>query len=124
MAKAKVLADTISITSEVLTDENIRKVKALSPATLKIVDENEGELYSVISTDYNSNVNAYGAAFKNGEAVGRVPNFNDIEDDKKEEYITNYLLPILVRINAIESAVEEFLNDNEFDDIAEDIEFM
>lgn len=124
MAKAKVLADTISITSEVLTDENIRKVKALSPTTLKIVDENEGELYSVDATDYNSNINTYGALFKNGEAVGRVPYFNDIADDKKEETVTNYLLPILVRINAIEDAVEEFLNDNKFDDIVEDIEFM
>ena len=124
MAKAKVLADTVSITSEVLTDENIRKVKALSPSTLKIVDENEGELYSIDSTNFKSEVSKYGTVFKNGEAVGRVCGFYDIEDDKKEEEITNYLLPILVRINAIEDAVEEFLNDNEFDDIAEDIEFM
>ena len=124
MAKAKVLADTISITSEVLTDENIRKVEALSPTTLKVIDENEGELYSVGATNYNSNVNKYGASFKHGEAVGRIPDFDNIEDDKKKEAITNYLLPILVRINAIEDAVEEFLNDNEFDDIVEDIEFM
>ena len=124
MAKAKVLADTISITSEVLTDENIRKVAALSPSLLKIVDENEGELYGIGTTGSISNVSRYGALFKNGEAVGRVPNFDTIEEDKREAAITNYLTPILVRINAIEDAVEEFINNNEFDDVAEDIEFM
>jgi hypothetical protein len=124
MAKAKVLADTISITSEILTNENIRKVKALAPATLKIVDENEGELYSIDSSETYVELNRYGAVFKDGVTVGRVPNFEFIADDKREETITNYLLPILVRINAIEEAVEEFLNNNEFDDVEENIEFM
>ena len=124
MAKAKVLADTISITSEILTDENIRKVKALAPAVLKVIDENEGELYAVDTTENYTEVTKYGALFHDGKTVGRVPGYNHIENDKIEEAVTNYLLPILVRINAIEDAVKEFIDNNEFDDIAEDIEFI
>lgn len=124
MAKAKVLADTISITSEVLTDENIRKVQALSPVTLKVIDETEGELYTITTAKDSTELTRYGAVFHDGKAVGRMPGYNAIEDADKEEAITNYLLTILVRINAIESAVEEFLATNEFNDVVEDIEFI
>ena len=41
MAKAKVLADRISITSEILTDANIEKVSVLAPSVLKLVDEKD-----------------------------------------------------------------------------------
>ncbi len=124
MAKAKVLADTISITSEVLTDENIRKVQALSPVTLKVIDETEGELYTVGTAKDFTELTKYGAIFHDGKTVGRMPGYNYIEDADKEEAITNYLLTILVRINAIESAVEEFLATNEFNEVVEDIEFI
>ena len=41
MAKAKILADRISITSDVLTDENIEKVRSLSPSTLYLYDDKD-----------------------------------------------------------------------------------
>ena len=56
MAKAKVLADRISITSEVLTDENIEKVRILAPSNLVLFDEKKEDkvLFEVTRSDYNT----------------------------------------------------------------------
>ena len=50
MAKAKVLADRISITSDILTDENLEKVAILAPSVLNLVDElNDKELIFAVA---------------------------------------------------------------------------
>lgn len=120
MAKAKVLADRISITSEVLTDENIRKVQALAPSVLVLHDETEGEIYRVDLTDEAAfaTANRYGSVFKEGTSLATYRDYSD------EEAMKLFIVDILHKINAIEKAVEEFLESNPFDDIENSIEFM
>ena len=120
MAKAKVLADRISITSEVLTDENIRKVLALTPSTLSLMDDAEGEIYRVGITDEVEYAVAtrYGAVFNKSAVLATFRNYSD------EESLKLFVVDILHKINAIEKAVEEFLESNPFDAIEDSIEFM
>lgn len=120
MAKAKVLADRISITSEVLTDENIRKVKALAPSVLTLHDEVEGEIYkvAVANEEESSNATKYGAVFKDGIALANYYNYTD------EDGLKLYVVDMLHKINAIEEQVKEFLESNPFDEIEDSIEFM
>lgn len=120
MAKAKVLADRISITSEVLTDENIRKVKALAPSVLALHDEVEGDIYRVDVTDETEYAiaNSYGSVFKDGVALATYYDYTD------ETGLKLYVVDMLHKINAIEKQVEEFLESNPFDEIEDSIEFM
>ena len=39
MAKAKVLTDRVSITSDVFTDENLERIKLIAPSILELRDE-------------------------------------------------------------------------------------
>ena len=125
MAKAKILADRFSITSEVLTDETIERISLLAPSVLRLYDERDEKkvLFEVAKDDYTS-LTIYGAVFKNGKAVGTIPeNIMEIEDvTVRNNKITNSITAILTRINAIEEQVETYLEDAI--DLADDIEFL
>ena len=121
MAKAKVLADRISITSEVLTDENIEKVSILAPSVLMLTDEDK-VLYQVCGDVYN-NFNTNGAAFKEGKTLGTISEeIMELEKEAKEAKITTLLTAVVTRINAIEEQVTEYLEDAE--DLSDSIEFL
>lgn len=122
MAKAKILADRISITSDILTDENIEKVSILSPSTLCLYDDKDENrmLYQVIGNEFNT-FTKYGATFKDGKSLGAISEESMIAEDK-ESRIKNELTAILTRINRIEDQVEAYLEVAE--DLSEDIEFL
>ena len=124
MAKAKVLADRICITSEVLTDENIEKVRILAPSNLVLFDEKKEDkvLFEVTRSDYNT-FTEYGACFKEGKALGAIPEeVLSLDKDKKEAKIKTMLTAVLTRINAVEAQVENYLEVAE--DLSEDVEFL
>lgn len=122
MAKAKILADRISITSDVLTDENIEKVSILSPSTLYLYDDKDENrmLYQVIGNEFNT-FTKYGATFKDGKSLGAISEESMVADDK-ESKVKNELTAILTRINRIEEQVSAYLEVAE--DLSEDIEFL
>ena len=122
MAKAKILADRISITSDILTDENIEKVSILSPSTLCLYDDKDEDrmLYQVTGNEFNT-FTKYGATFKDGKSLGAISEESMIAEDK-ESRIKNELTAILTRINRIEEQVEAYLEVAE--DLSEDIEFL
>ena len=122
MAKAKILADRISITSDVLTDENIEKVSILSPSTLYLYDDKDENriLYQVTGNEFNT-FTKYGATFKDGKSLGAISEESMVADDK-ESKVKNELTAILTRINRIEEQVSAYLEVAE--DLSEDIEFL
>ena len=122
MAKAKILADRISITSDVLTDENIEKVSILSPSTLYLYDDKDENriLYQVTGNEFNT-FTKYGATFKDGKSLGAISEESMVADDK-ESKVKNELTAILTRINRIEDQVAAYLEVAE--DLSEDIEFL
>lgn len=122
MAKAKILADRISITSEVLTDENIEKVSILSPSTLYLYDDKDENrvLYQVTGNEFNT-FTKYGATFKDGKSLGAISEESMVADDK-ESKVKNELTAILTRINRIEEQVAAYLEVAE--DLSDDIEFL
>lgn len=124
MAKAKVLADRISITSEVLTDENLEKVGILAPSILKLVDEYEADkiLYEVAGGEYNT-FTVHGAVFKDGKSLGTIAEeIMSLDDEAKEAKIKNILTAVLTKVNAIEAQIDEYLENA--DDLSDDIEFL
>lgn len=124
MAKAKVLADRISITSEVLTDENLEKVGILAPSILKLVDEYEADkvLYEVVGGEYNT-FTVHGAVFKDGKSLGTIAEeIMNLDDEAKEAKIKNILTAVLTKVNAIEDQIDEYLENA--DDLSDDIEFL
>jgi transcription termination factor NusB len=124
MAKAKVLADRISITSEVLTDENLEKVGILAPSILKLVDEYETDkvLYEVAGGEYNT-FTVHGAVFKDGKSLGTIAEeLMSLDDEAKEAKIKNILTAVLTKVNAIEEQINEYLENA--DDLSDDIEFL
>lgn len=125
MAKAKVLADRISITSEVLTDENLEKVGILAPTVLQLLDGLEDHikvLYEVAGGEYNT-FTVNGAVFKDGKSLGTIAEeIMSLDDEAKEAKIKNILTAVLTRINAIETQVENYLENA--DDLSDDIEFL
>ena len=122
MAKAKILADRISITSDILTDENIEKVSILSPSTLYLYDDKDENrvLYQVTGNEFNT-FTKYGATFKDGKSLGAISEESMVADDK-ESKVKNELTAILTRINRIEEQVSAYLEVAE--DLSEDIEFL
>ena len=122
MAKAKILADRISITSDILTDENIEKVSILSPSTLYLYDDKDESrvLYQVTGNEFNT-FTKYGATFKDGKSLGAISEESMVADDK-ESKVKNELTAILTRINRIEEQVSAYLEVAE--DLSEDIEFL
>ena len=124
MAKAKVLADRISITSEVLTDEALRKVAILAPSILKLTDERDETkvLYEVESNECNS-FTVNGALFRDGKSVGTISEETmALDKEAREAKITTVLTAVLTKVNAIEAQVEEYLENAE--DLSEDVEFL
>lgn len=124
MAKAKVLADRISITSEILTDKNIEKVSVLAPSNLKLFDEKDESkvLFEVASDDYNT-FTKNGAVFKDGKSLGSIsPEVMELERAEKEDKIKTILTSILTRVNVIEEQVKDYLETAE--DLSEDVEFL
>lgn len=124
MAKAKVLADRISITSEVLTDANIEKVNVLAPSNLKLFDEKDESkvLFEVASDEYNT-FTKNGAVFKDGKSLGSIsPEVMELEKEEREDKIKTILTAVLTRINVIEEQVEFYLETAE--DLSEDVEFL
>ena len=121
MAKAKVLADRISITSEVLTDENIEKVSILAPSVLMLTDEDK-VLYQVCGDVYN-NFNTNGAAFKEGKTLGTISEDTmSLDKEAKEAKIKPLLTAVVTRINAIEEQVSAYIEDAE--ELDDAIEFL
>lgn len=121
MAKAKVLADRISITSDILTDENIERVGILAPTVLKLMNDTE-VLFEVTSNDYNT-FTKYGASFKGGKSLGTISEETmSLDHDTKEAKIKTVLTSVLTRVNAIEEQVEDYLENAE--NLNEDIEFL
>lgn len=124
MAKAKVLADRISITSEVLTDANIEKVNVLAPSNLKLFDEKDESkvLFEVASDEYNT-FTKNGAVFKDGKSLGSISqDIMELEREEKEDKIKTILTAVLTRINIIEEQVSDYLETAE--DLSEDVEFL
>lgn len=124
MAKAKVLADRISITSEVLTDANIEKVNVLAPSNLKLFDEKDESkvLFEVASDEYNT-FTKNGAVFKDGKSLGSISQeVMELDKEEREEKIKTILTAVLTRINVIEEQVENYLETAE--DLSEDVEFL
>lgn len=122
MAKAKILADRISITSDVLTDENIEKVSILSPSTLYLYDDKDEDriLYQVTGNEFNT-FTKYGATFKDGKSLGAISEESMAAEDRDSKVKTE-LTAILTRINRIEEQVAAYLEVAE--DLSEDIEFL
>ena len=122
MAKAKILADRISITSDVLTDENIEKVSILSPSTLYLYDDKDEDriLYQVTGNEFNT-FTKYGATFKDGKSLGAISEESMTAEDRDSKVKTE-LTAILTRINRIEEQVAAYLEVAE--DLSEDIEFL
>lgn len=121
MAKAKVLADRISVTSDILTDENIERVGILAPTVLKLMNDTE-VLFEVTSNEYNT-FTKYGASFKGGKSLGTISEETmSLDHDTKEAKIKTVLTSVLTRVNAIEAQVEDYLENAE--DLNEDIEFL
>ena len=124
MVKAKVLADRISITSDVLSDANIEKVSVLAPSILKLVDEgdNTNVLYEIASGDYNS-FTSNGAIFKDGKSIGTISDsIMNLPKEEKEAKVTTLLTAVLTKINVIEEQVSEYLENAT--DLSEDVEFL
>ena len=125
MAKAKVLADRISITSEVLTDENLEKVSILAPTVLQLLDGLEDHikvLYEVAGGEYNT-FTVNGAVFKDGKSLGTIAEeIMSLDDEAKEAKIKNILTAVLTKVNAIEEQINEYLENA--DDLSDDIEFL
>lgn len=122
MVKAKVLADRIQITSDVLTDENLKKVKLFAPRALKLFDELDTDnkvLYEVAlcEGEYNT-FNMNGAVFKAGKTLACI----ERNEEDSEEDIRSEIVAVMRRLAVIEEQVTEVvsnINDTEFD-----IEFM
>ena len=125
MAKAKILADRISITSEVLTDANIEKVSILAPTVLQLLDGLENHikvLYEVACGEYNT-FTKNGAVFKDGKSLGSISqDIMELEKEEKEDKIKTILTAVLTRINIIEEQVAAYLETAE--DLSEDVEFL
>lgn len=124
MAKAKILADRISITSEVLTDENIERVRVLSPRTLVVFDtvDADNALYEVTIGECNT-FSPYGAVFKDGKSIGAIDkSVMELPTEEREVKLKNYLTAVLTKITVIENQVSEYLDNAE--DLNEDIEFL
>lgn len=124
MAKAKILDNKVVITSEILTDENIKRASILAPSVLQLVDEfnTSNVLFEVTLGTFNV-FTCYGAVFKDGKTLGTIS--EEIMEQPKEEReadIKSIITASLTKINAVEKQVEEYLADAE--DLSTDIEFM
>lgn len=121
MAKAKVLDDKVVITSDVLTNENIERVSILKPSVLVLKDDEADKVLYEIATDDCNSITNYGAIFKDGKAIAGLSVDADNEESRKAK-MKNVVTSILVKINAIEEQVKNYLEEAE--DIEADVEFL
>lgn len=121
MAKAKVLDDKVVITSEVLTNENIERVSILKPSVLILKDEEADKVLYEIATDDCNSITNYGAIFKDGKAIAGLT-VDAADEEAKKNKMKNIITSILVKINAIEEQVKNYLEEAE--DIEADVEFL
>ena len=124
MAKAKVLADRCSITSEILTDANLERVSLLAPSVLTLKDaENESTiLYQVVRGELDT-FTVNGAAFKDGKSLCTISEgIMSLDKDARENKIKLFLSAVLTKIDAIEEQVKAYLEDAE--DLSEEVEFL
>ena len=124
MAKAKVLADRCSITSEILTDANLERVSLLAPSVLILKDaENESTiLYQVVRGELNT-FTVNGAEFKDGKSLCTISEgIMSLDKDARENKIKLFLSAVLTKIDAIEEQVKAYLEDAE--DLSEEVEFL
>lgn len=124
MAKAKILDNKVVITSDVLSDKNIERASILAPSVLQLVDEYDASkiLFEVTSGLSNS-FTTYGAIFKDGKTVGNISDaIMEQEKEVREAHITNLISSTLIKINAVEEQIKEYLEGAE--DLSTDIEFM
>lgn len=124
MAKAKILDNKVVITSEILTDENIKRASILAPSVLQLVDEFDTSniLFEVTLGTFNV-FTVYGAVFKDGKTLGTISEeIMEQPKENREADIKSIITASLTKINAVEKQVEEYLADAE--DLSTDIEFM
>jgi hypothetical protein len=111
MAKAKIFEGRVRITSDVIDNDNVRKLEALKEDALVLTNEKTGEeIFRVAITD-NANATAFsrnGVVFCNGKAVGDFTMSEDGSMDTEDMY---NLEAILRRVNKVESQVKEALED-------------
>lgn len=120
MAKAKVLEDKVVISSEVLTDEILDRVAILNPSVLNYKDEEGNVLYQVAQCECNS-FTRNGASFKGGKTTALITVSTEDEESRKK-VISDIVTRDILKINAIEEQVKEYLEDAE--DITVDIDFI
>ena len=112
MAKAEVLADRIKISSDVLTNENLRKAEMLKPSVLNLRDEEMDTILYGIANAEPASFTKYGATFNDGVALGAI---NDrimrLEKEERDKEIKLFLSDILIKINAIEEQVSAFIEE-------------
>lgn len=112
MAKAEVLADRIKISSDVLTNENLRKAEMLKPSVLNLRDEEIDTILYGIANAEPASFTKYGATFNDGVSLGAI---NDrimrLEKEERDKEIKLFLSDILIKINAIEEQVSAFVEE-------------
>lgn len=112
MAKAEVLADRIKISSDVLTNENLRKAEMLKPSVLNLRDEEMDTILYGIANAEPASFTKYGATFNDGVSLGAI---NDrimrLEKEERDKEIKLFLSDILIKINAIEEQVSAFIEE-------------
>ena len=112
MAKAEVLADRIKISSDVLTNENLRKAEMLKPSVLNLRDEEMDTILYGIANAEPASFTKYGATFNDSVSLGAI---NDrimrLEKEERDKEIKLFLSDILIKINAIEEQVSAFIEE-------------
>ena len=112
MAKAEVLADRIKISSDVLTNENLRKAEMLKPSVLNLRDEEMDTILYGIANAEPASFTKYGATFNDGVSLGAI---NDrimrLEKEERDKGKKLFLSDILIKINAIEEQVSAFIEE-------------
>ena len=109
MAKAKIFEGRVRITSDVIDNDNVRKLEALNEEALVLTNEKTGEEIFRVATTDNANETAFsrnGVVFCEGKAVG---DFEMNEDGTLDEDDLYNLEAVLRRINKIESQVNAAL---------------
>lgn len=110
MAKAEVLADRIKISSDVLTNENLRKAEMLKPSVLSLRDEEVDTILYSIANAEPASFTKYGATFNDGVSLGAINNrIMHLEKEERDKEIKLTLSDILIKINAIEEQVSTFI---------------
>ena len=124
MAKAKVLTDRVSITSDVFTDENLERIKLIAPSILELRDEADlgTLLYQVTDSEYNT-FTVNGAAVKNGKTICTLSDaIMNLDEEVRERKIKLFLSAVLTKLNILETTATEYLKNAV--DLSDDIDFL